>query len=167
MRILYGSLLLACSSLAWGQTTPETQPFTIAASPAALSVAVGAPVRVKVTLKNMSKHPLDDSGNWSELTYLDPNFQFGAWDAQGLPVPKKKYWHPELAPGSQINRTLAPGESVTWDQEVSRVYDFSQPGKYTIQVAMEIPKEMGGPGKVKSNLVALTVTAKPVPPPQP
>lgn len=40
---------------------------------------------------------------------------------------------------------------------VTKFYDMSRPGKYTIQVSRAVPKELGG-GTVKSNAITVTVT---------
>jgi hypothetical protein len=156
MRMLLALFVPACG-FAFAQTAVAPQPFTITVTAATASVAAGSPVSLTVILKNMSKEPLDDSGSWDDRTHLDPNFKFIVQDAQGRPVPKRIFKHPEFRTGSPLNRTLAPGESVTEEQEVSRLYDFSEPGKYTIQVAMRIPKELGS-GMVASNSVTVTVT---------
>jgi len=135
----------------------EKQPFTIAVAPWKDTFAVGADVWIKVTLTNTSKEELDDSGNISGRTGLDPNFQYEVRDEKGGLVPKRRFDHPEIDTGSPTNRTLQPGETITQDQRVSALYDLSRPGKYTIHVSMPIPGTLGK-SNVKSNIVTITLS---------
>jgi hypothetical protein len=83
------------------------------------------------------------------------------WDARDNkhPTTKKVYPHPELATGSAIlERIIQPGGEISVDQDISRLYDMTKPGKYVIQASREIPKEMGG-GVVRSNSITATVTS--------
>lgn len=133
------------------------QPFTIVISQEKDTVAPGADVWIKVTLTNNSAQELDDSGNVSRTTWLDPNLQFDVRDQKGVVVPRRHYEHPELDTGNLVNRTLQRGESVTQEQRVSALYDMTQAGKYTIQVSMPVP---GTSEKniVKSNIITVTLS---------
>jgi hypothetical protein len=138
------------------QPQPDKQPFAIVIGAENSVVAPGADVWIKVTLTNSSKRDLDDSGNYSGRTGLDPNFQFDVRDQKGDLVSKRRYEHPELDTGTPINRTLHPGETVTQEQRVSSIYDMTQRGKYSVQVSMPVPKGLGK-GIVKSNVVTVTI----------
>ena len=85
---------------------------------------------INVRLTNNSKQDIDASGGFSDLTGLDPNYVFDVRDSAGNLVPKRRYEHPELATGHPVNRTIKPGDSLTEEQGVSRLYDMSRPGKY-------------------------------------
>jgi hypothetical protein len=53
---------------------------------------------------------------------------------------------------------LQPGESLPKALLVlTKFYDLSGPGKYTIQVSRAVPKELGG-GLIKSNAITVTIT---------
>jgi hypothetical protein len=39
---------------------------------------------------------------------------------------------------------------------LTKFYDFSRPGNYTVQVSRAVPKELGG-GTIKSNIVTITI----------
>jgi hypothetical protein len=63
--------------------------------------------------------------------------------------------------GKVVRQTLSP-EFIAWAkahdlQPEAAAYDLTKPGKYTIQLARAIPKELGG-GAAKSNFVAVTIT---------
>ena len=61
--------------------------------------------------------------------------------------------------GSSLARTLMPGESFIDQVTVTRFYDLSQSGKYTIGVALQIPPRQDlGKGVIKSNSIVVTVT---------
>lgn len=97
------------------QLHTEKQPFTIVISPWKDTFPQGADVWVKVSLTNTSNAELDDSGNISGRTGLDPNFQFEVRDQKGSLVSKRRFDHPEIDTGSPLNRTLQAGENVTKD----------------------------------------------------
>ena len=159
MRII-AALLLATAPvvLVAGQGSSAKSPVTIVITTEQLKVKAGSTVSIKVRLTNTSNQPLDASGSFSDLTGLDSNFLFEVRDNQGHLVAKRVYPHPELAGGHAIlDRIVKPGETLAEDQDISRLYDMTKPGKYMIQASREIPKEMGG-GVVKSNVVSLTVT---------
>jgi len=60
---------------------------------------------------------------------------------------------------SRIARTLRTNESFVDQITVTRFYDLSQPGKYTIWVALPIPPRQNlGEGNVRSNTIIVTVT---------
>jgi hypothetical protein len=138
------------------QPRTDKQPFVIVIAAENSVITPGADVWIKVSLTNSSNRNLDDSGSYSGQTGLDTNFQFDVRDQKGELVSKRRYEHPELATGTPINRTLRPGEIVTQKQRVSSLYDMTQPGKYTVQVSMPIPKGLGI-GSVKSNSVTVTI----------
>ena len=153
------TLILLLSSLGFApqKHVEKKQPFTIVIVAEKDTVAAGADVWIKVTLTNTSNADLDDSGNISGRTGLDPNFQFDVRDEKGDLVAKRRYEHPELDTGNPINRTLKPGESVTQEQRVNTLYDMTRAGKYSIQVSMAVPEALGK-GVVKSNVIAVTLS---------
>jgi hypothetical protein len=151
--ILY---LLLSAALAVGQQ-PNKPPFSISTTAESPTVAAGADVWIKVRVTNTSNRDLDDSGGFSDRTGLDPNFRFDVRDDRGKPVPKRTYPHAELGvTGEPVNRTIAPGETLTQEQRVSALYDMRKPGKYVIRVsrrASDNPRD----GEIKSNAVTVTV----------
>jgi hypothetical protein len=139
---------------AFAQATQK--PFSISITAANSTVKAGSDVWVTVRLVNTSNHDLDESGSISNMTGIDPNLLFTVWDANGKLARKLTYPH-EFESGSPVNRTIKPGESISEDQRVSRLYDMSRPGKYVIQVLRTASDNPRG-GFVKSNTLTITVT---------
>lgn len=59
---------------------------------------------------------------------------------------------------SNIGRTLKPGEALVEEIDVTKLYDLSQPGIYTISVTRHPePWQHLGAGVFRSNTIAVTV----------
>lgn len=54
--------------------------------------------------------------------------------------------------------TLEPGKTITNEVNLRKIYEFSVPGRYVLQVSRRIPDALGG-GVVKSNAITITVVA--------
>jgi hypothetical protein len=145
-------------SLALSQQ-PKQPPLKIAIISGNSTVVSGTDVWIKVSETNTSNQDLDDSGRWTEGMTLDPHFQYEVRDDHGKMVPIIKQPHPELGSLFSVRfRTIAPGQTLTQEQELTERYDMRKPGKYTIQVSRRIsnnPKD-----DIKSNIVTVTVTPK-------
>jgi len=113
---------------------------------------------VVVKITNHSTERLDESGSISGMTGLDPNLGFDVRDTRGNLIARKAYEHPELATGHPVNRSIESGETLTEEQNISRLCDITQPGSYVVQVSRS---RFGGTtsGVVKSNKVTIVVTA--------
>ena len=160
--------MLGISCFAYAQST--NQPFTLTVSALKSQVKVGDPVFIEVTMLNTSDHEIDCARNSSNG--LDRNYQYEVNDEHG-PVPKiEKKYHGGFNPSPCA---LEPGESATGDGGlISRLYDFSQPGTYTIHVSRPIwgddqrpnttSKEDTEPSVVKSNTITITVLPADDPP---
>lgn len=162
MRIMFGLLMLGIAGIAYSQTSQ--QPFAITISTDKPQVKQGDIVLINITMKNTSDHDVDCTGNPSNA--LDRNFVYDVVDEDGRPVPiiEKKYHG-----GSSIWLcTIKPGEtSHSAGGLISRLFDFSRPGKYTIQVSRPIWGDDQRPGTdgmvqnntpvVKSNTITITV----------
>jgi hypothetical protein len=153
-------LTLFLSALLFGpvlaQKQPPKQPFTLILS-AGSTATLSSGVWVKLRWTNTSDKALDSSANILEATNVDPNFLFDLLENGGRPVPRKQYKFPETFGHAEFG-TLKVGDSITHDVNLSRLFELKKPGKYTLQVSRLIPKAMGG-GSVKSNLLAITVSA--------
>ena len=151
-------LLVLLSWMPLAAKNAAERQFTVTISAPTPSVKAGSDVWVVVKITNHSSGKLDESGSISGMTGLDPNLVFDVRDTRGNLIAKKVYEHPELATGHPVNRTIEPGETLTEQQNISRLYDIIQPGSYVVQVSRS---PSGGPtsGVVKSNKVAIVVTA--------
>lgn len=132
-------------------------------------VRSGSPVEMRVITTNIGDHEIFF---WKENAYDQAGWAYRAdvRDNEGHPPPDTelgrilKYHYdnsPNVGPGTAIHvsgGTLAitPGASETFTSDVSKLYDFSKPGRYAIQI--ERASE-GGAKWVKSNTVTITVIA--------
>jgi hypothetical protein len=124
----------------------------------------GSPVLVDATLTNNSNHSIsvwrEKQGSYrvfvtDERGVRPPDrrlgYRNGRFDVTLVPPEKVA----EVLSGSGACVTVKPGETQTEGIEVSKLYDLSKPGKYTIQV------ERGDPEStviVKSNAITVTVS---------
>jgi hypothetical protein len=158
MRVVFMVLLLASSALPAVTQDAASKPSTIVISTEKPTVKAGSAVWIKVQLTNNSSEDLDLSGSVSDLTGLDSNLKFEVRDDLGKSAPKRVYKHPELAGGTaNLDRILKPGQSDTEEQNISRLHDMTQPGKYVIRVSRRLSNNPND-GVVKSNTVTVTVT---------
>jgi hypothetical protein len=158
VRILLPLLLVAnLLVFALGSNQAAKPPLTISISIDKPIVKAGEEVLIKVHLTNTSDQGLDNSANINDMTGVDPNYFYDVHDTGGKLVRKRVYEHPELATGHAIFRSVKPGESITDVQDLSRLYDMRQPGKYVIQVSRRI-SEGKRADVVKSNKITVTVT---------
>jgi hypothetical protein len=145
------------------------QPFTITifaegpesqTGPDRYTVKSGSDVFVKVHLTNTSKHKLSLNYDKDSRTNVDFFHRYEVSDSKGNAAQKRAINHPEI--GSTGHgwpaRVLAPGASmdITGD-DISRLYDLSQPGEYTIQLSRIISGDSKD-GVVKSNMITVMVT---------
>ena len=137
------------------QKPPKKSPFTLTLG-GGPTASLNTGVWVKVQWTNTSDRPLDSSANILDAQNVDPNFLFDLLDDTGRPVPKKVYKFPETSGHAEFG-TLKPGESITHDVNLVRIFQLKKPGKYSLQVSRAIPEGLGH-GTIKSNIVTLNVT---------
>jgi hypothetical protein len=152
MQILIGIFMLGVTSLAYSQTTQ--QPFTISISADKQEVKSGGDVYLHVTMTNTSDHDIECTRNWSNA--LDRNYRYDVIDEFGQHLPKiLRSHHDDFNISPCI---VKPGEtSLPSGGLISVLYDFSRPGKYTVQASrrfLDTSDEL-----VKSNVVTVTVLA--------
>ena len=130
-------------------------PFTLALSAEKTTVTLRPELWVKLKWTNTSSQALDASANILDATSVDPNFRFELLDENRHPVPKKAYTFSQTSGHAEFG-TLNPGESVTHDVNLVRLFEIKQPGKYMVQVSRAIPEALGK-DTVKSNTLIITV----------
>jgi surface-anchored protein len=157
MRNLFVTMLIASCAFAALASGTAPQPFKISISTEKSEVKAGTDVWVKVSVTNTSNHVMDMSANINDMIGVNPNYTFDVRNSAGTPAAKRTYKHLELATGSPIFRSLKPGESLTDEQNLSRLDDFSQPGQYQIQVSQRV-SDNDKDGVIKSNTITVTVT---------
>jgi hypothetical protein len=165
MKSFVISLLLAITgTVGIAQDNTSNQLFSITISMVDTTIKAGSPVRIKIELTNTSYSDLDASGSFNDMTGQDSNFHVLLRDEKGNKGLKNIYNHPELATGHPImGRTVKSGATLTEEQDVSRQYDMTHPGKYSIQVTRPISTDLKD-GMVKSNIITVTVVAQDVSP---
>lgn len=152
IAVSIGMLVLVLGRGAAAQGEPKP-PITITLTPETIT---GAAVSVRTVLTNNSKQPFDASGCYCGPAGLDSLFKWEVHD-NGQLAAKRVYPHPELATGKIIlDRVVKPGGQLSGSQDISRLYDMTKPGKYTILAIVGLPKQMGG-GTIKSNTITITV----------
>jgi hypothetical protein len=125
-----------------------------------LAAKAGANIGINIEKKNVSKLEIDCSSAMNNLTGVDDRYQYDIRDSSGTPVGKRAIEERSFPYSRGGDRTAPckPGESA-WSNNVTltRLYDLSRPGVYTIQVSRPI-SDNPTDGAVKSNKIAVTVT---------
>jgi hypothetical protein len=90
---------------------------------------------------------------------LDTRYVYDIRDSSGRKIEQKRSAHPELdAAGSFRFCTLRSRQSTNAEENlISRLFDMSKPGTYTVQVSRGISSDEKK-GAVKSNQITITVT---------
>ena len=163
---LYCPLLLATiaafSSPLLAQKHADKPPFTLLLTSNVPKVNLGTDVWVKIVWTNTSKVEMNDSHLWDDSSGLDYSYTLELRDTDGHPVAQVPHNHRIGLAGSASFGTLKPGDSRDDEINLSRIYNFSHPGDYTLQVSRHVPKELGG-CVIKSNEITITIAPRPVP----
>jgi len=119
-------------------------------------VRAGEDVGINITKRVTSKHEVDCSTAWSNVSGLDENYQYDVLDSIGNSVAKHQLTGPLPWASQTSSHICRPGEgdSSSGNNSITRVYDLSKPGNYSIQVS----QSDGAGGVVKSNKIKVIVT---------
>lgn len=143
------------------QVTPAYEPnFSLTISTPDQVVKSGAEVKLKVAFANNTAQPLHYATG-APGRNGGPGFDIDIHDSQGKRISETPYGlkiqgkarHRPFA-GSVFAATVQPGDTVELEVLLSREYDISEPGKYTVQATEKGPNPQQG----KSNIVTITVT---------
>ena len=144
-----------------GQPPKLVEPrFSIAISVDSSTVKTGSQITTKAVLTNKAKDTifLDTFAQWTGELDLEVEVR----DVQGNLAPLTDYGRLVIKGegdvpivGKVFSMALLPGEVLKKDVVISKLYDLSQPGKYTIQ-AQRVDDANGA--LAKSNTVTVTVT---------
>lgn len=156
MKSALFSLILLCTVSLWPQPPSGDAPLALTVTAEKTSIKAGDPVSVTLQVKNLSDHDIDLSANLDADTGIDSNFVFEVRDGQGNAVAKKEKKHPELVFGHPRPYVLHPGETLTEEESIGRLFDFSRPGKYTVRVSAA-PRH-ARQAAVTANPITITVT---------
>ena len=173
MKITVVLLLVAgCALFALGQAQANSQPFTLTLgvegnffnwyqpSEGSHVVKTGSKIYLTIKKTNTSKGNLGCDRLTNSMTNLDPAYEYDVRHHNGNPVVKHVINHLELASTDLhgLGCEFKPGESSTsGGNEITRLYDISQPGEYAVQVSQPTSDKPDATA-VKSNTLTLTVT---------
>lgn len=163
-NISFPALRIAVFFLATIVASAGKDPISVSIASPREALKAGAELVLRVTVKNTS----DTSINFRRSPGLIPEegsrYQIEVHDAQGHPAQpsksvlalKGKTVVDEFI--SNISYKLHPGQSFEDQVTVTRYFDLSHPGKYTISVARPLePLQNIGKGAVRSNTISITV----------
>lgn len=132
------------------------EPFTLFIAPTKATVMQGADARVEVTLRNISDRQIAMSKSDGSAYLVEVR------DGQGRVARDTDLGRKLKDPGTVVVSSapilpLKPGESLKDEIVVSKLYEMSGPGQYTVSVARPVPGELGT-GLVHSNTITITIT---------
>lgn len=143
------------------QTSSEIPKFTLTLRADNSVVTLGSDIEIGITITNISEDTL--TLVFSRENNVESGYQYEVRDEQGAMASKVAEHNPPMGGvGSSTRGILKPGDSIGSGTQISDVYQFDRPGKYTIQVSR---KEPGMP-LVQSNIITVTVLPAPPPPAQ-
>jgi len=162
-------LLTAAWFCAVAYAGAETKaPFSLTIGAVNSKVSAGSQIWILVALENISGHEISV---YREYTPDQGGFVYTAdvRDEKATAVPETKFnrrlqshdtpeefaREPYVVLGSGGEQGLGPGMRMTDRIDVSRLYDLSRPGTYTIQVQR---LDLGSKTFVRSNKISVTVT---------
>lgn len=158
-------ILAIIRSLKFLSSTHQNAPFLLqvapqnAAEPGAATWKVGTPVCVTLTLKNASRRALHFTLSNPALDYrmtvsksktAEP---VGVTDSFREVQNQRRQGRP---PAPNVLVALKPKEIRPETIEISRFYDLTRPGQYTVQIERDLPPELGK-GIVESNTLTVTI----------
>ena len=149
------SLIGAAFGPGFGQTEKEPFSITISTDNPTVTAQAGAHVRIEIKLSNTSNHALNCSA--MVTNGLNRSYLYDVLDQNGksTEIPGE---HHELRGGSWDGPCeLAQGESMNASSRIGALYDFTKPGRYTVQLSKYLGNDEKE-GVVKSNTITITVT---------
>ena len=158
--IVWGSL----AALPFGSVDADNQLFSLTLAGPKEPLKSGAELRLRVTVKNTSERKIAFIRSPGVIPEEGFRYTIDVRDADSKNAAPSQYVR-ELTNKTTVTfesryaQWLEPGESFIDEVTVTKFFDLSQPGKYTIWVARELPPRQNlGEGKVKSNSVVVVVT---------
>ena len=162
---LLAPAMLASVLIAYSQTPA---PFSLTVSTAKPEVKVGGLIFVDVVMTNTSDHDISCDSYWHDA--IDQNYRYDVVYEDGQPAEKIV----RKTPSDAYPCIIGPGQTSKSGGAVNRIFDFSRPGKYTIQVSRDVWGDDSKPNtwqthqndpeiEIKSNIITITVVATPPP----
>lgn len=155
-------MLICLAGALQGQEKPTPATFTLTVRTAKPSVKSGEPIRIGVTLTNVSKNDISvehDISNKGEFFY-----SVTIQAASGKAPRKTDYNHalsgeptstPTIITTSPIPAVVTPGKTIVEIIVLNDLYDLSEPGTYSVQVERTDPLSKT---TVQSNKLTIVIT---------
>lgn len=149
--------------VAGGGSSAIGQVFSLTIEPPTGPLKVGAEVRLQVTVKNIWNRAIDFITSPGQIPDDGLMYDIDVRDEQGRAAPRSaavrnRDPHVPVNLGSRFSRSLQPGESFVDEVVVTRFFDLSKPGKYSISVRRGMPPRQSlGSATVKSNAITISV----------
>jgi peptidyl-Lys metalloendopeptidase len=115
-------------------------------------------VTAEVTIVNTGDQPVDLLSWYLPASDLQEPVFAVARDGQPVAYIGPRYKRAQ--PDASDFVTVAPGARLSWQVDLSRFYDFSQTGDYTVEVALDDAKLRGGSGAVTSTTAPVWVEGR-------
>jgi hypothetical protein len=138
--------------------TPPAEPwFSVTISTPEATVSVGSGAKLKIVFANNTEKELHSP--YGGPGRGGPVFDIEIRDTKGNPVSETPYGlkmhgkDPHPFSGSVFRATSRPGETIEEEVALSKEYDLSKPGKYTVHVREKHPVFQA----VKSNMITIIV----------
>jgi len=147
--VLYLTFLGLVAGLLPAQGPPEETGLLLSLTAPTTALTAGTDFKVQVTMQNTSNHYVFYRADLSGKT---SPFSFDVRDSRGGEVARAPRKPGPGAGGSYFRATLHPQESMTNERVLTRDFDFSKAGRYTIQAVRQADNVI-----VKSNVVTVTV----------
>ncbi|HEV2303946.1 MAG TPA: hypothetical protein VGR93_00370 [Candidatus Acidoferrales bacterium] len=153
-------------------TLGQNQPFSLTIAPPSKPIKSGAKVYLLVTVTNTTDHTTGLIRSSGSLPDEGFRYHIDVRDSGGHERPQSARLRGlkgkmTMSQSSNLARWLKPGESFVDRIAVTRFYDVTLPGEYSVSVARHfdrnniaikgIPPEAIGSGIVKSNTVTITI----------
>jgi hypothetical protein len=135
-RILWISLLLNCCSFA---SQGQQKIFEVRISTPKTTVNAGSPIRLAISLKNVTDKTVSVALNSSDVG-VGRTFEIAVLDSYGAALPMLQKAAPlpgeKPLPKTFSGGTLpvAPGHQIVRTVDLNRLFDLSKTGTYTVQV---------------------------------
>jgi hypothetical protein len=162
MRVSRKVIVLACLLVATVVSVRAAgdgpQPFTIAIKVTNGALRVGDEVRIHVTLENVSSKQIMIRRTPSPAQ-AEEHYAVRVRYADGKDVPRTEYGtaaDSRQFAGSKIKVRLMPGETMEEDTVLSKQFNLSSPGEYTVQLSRPVSDDLKD-GIVKSNKLTVSI----------
>jgi hypothetical protein len=142
-------------------------PFSLTIAPPPESFKLGDELVLQITVKNTSGGPIGFARTGDVTPEEGARYKVEVWGPDGHLVPRTPSPIQKEKPTvnmmiSNVSHTLQPGESFVDRITVTKYFDLSRPGKYSILVERPLePWQKIGSGFIRSNKVTVMVTRDP------